>query len=256
VCVCVCVYVCVWFLPASSLSLLVCGLGEYYLTLSLSLSLFFSLSSLGVLCFAFFALKVVTHTWKTPNKEHRIGQCSRYLESLKPGDVVVGALRPSVLVPPEDATKPVVMVGLGTGLAPFVAFLQHGLQSRLLGEQVGPRYLAFGARSWQEYSSAAEITAYNHGAQPLLTHLRLAFSRDSAAKVYVQHKLAEDAEIIADMLLRQCGSFYLCGGVQPVPAIKAALLAAFEEYGGMSAHEAAIMLEKMKTEERYVLEVY
>mmetsp|Transcript_2785 Transcript_2785/g.8733 ORF Transcript_2785/g.8733 Transcript_2785/m.8733 type:complete len:1241 (+) Transcript_2785:200-3922(+) len=216
----------------------------------------YSISSSGSLNPRVISLLVVTHTWQTPNKENRVGQCSRYLEHLKPGDVIVGALRPSVLVPPKDTTRPVVMVGLGTGLAPFVAFLQHGLHAHLLGQQVGPRYLAFGARSWREYSGAAEITAYNQGERPLLTHLRLAFSRDSTAKVYVQHKLAEDGEIIADMLLRQGGSFYLCGGVQPVPAIKAALLSAFEEYGGLSANEAAITLERLKSEERYVLEVY
>src|SRR3954453_17068653 len=89
----------------------------------------------------------------------------------------------------------------------------------------------------------------------LLTHLRLAFSRDQRHKIYIQHRMHEDAEQLYDMLVRKNGSFYLCGPVWPVPDVTEAILRAFE-HGGMDRAGAEEYLEKMKDEERFVLEVY
>ena len=92
------------------------------------------------------------------------------------------------------------------------------------------------------------------GDDALLSALRLAFSRDQAQKIYVQHLLRDDGASLRSALLDQGGSFYLCGPTWPVADVRAALLDAFgaaEDADAAKAH-----LENLKENERYVLEVY
>ncbi|KAH9973065.1 hypothetical protein BGW80DRAFT_1311300 [Lactifluus volemus] len=162
-------------------------------------------------------LLVVTVEWDSPNGTKRYGQCTRYLAELKIGQKVTVSIKPSVMKLPEEPTQPLIMVGLGTGAAPFRAFLQHRSLLVSQGVPVGPVYYYFG---WD----------YHQGG--------LAFSRDGPKKVYIQHKMVEDDK----------GVFYLCGPTWPVPDVYATLIKAFEKHRGMDVEAAQ--------EERYVLEVY
>jgi len=110
-------------------------------------------------------------------------------------------------LPPRDE-QPVVMAGLGTGAAPFRAFIQERAWQRAQGKEVGPMLYYFGSRHRaQEYLYGEELEAYFQ--EGVVSHLGLAFSRDSDKKVYIQHKMNEDAELLAKML--DDGAFYLCG---------------------------------------------
>ncbi|KAJ3094136.1 hypothetical protein HDU97_008459, partial [Phlyctochytrium planicorne] len=194
-------------------------------------------------------LLVVLVDWKTSSGKLRTGQCTRYLHSLRPGQTLTVSVKPSVMKLPPSLAAPVIMSGLGTGMAPFRAFVEERAYQKSLGKHVGPMVLYFGARHRsEEYLYGEELEAYH--ADGVLTHLRLAFSRDQKEKVYIQHKIREDKKMLGEMMVEGGGAFYLCGPTWPVPDVKEALVGAVE--GKVGDGEA--FLEALKEEERYVLE--
>ncbi|KIL00273.1 hypothetical protein PAXRUDRAFT_29915 [Paxillus rubicundulus Ve08.2h10] len=199
-------------------------------------------------------LLVVTVEWIAPSGKSRYGQCTRYLAGLKIGQKVTVSIKPSVMKLPPDDKQPIIMAGLGTGAAPFRAFLQHRAWLSQQGIEVGPTYYYFGSRhQHQEYLYGEEIEAYI--LDGTITKAGLAFSRDGPRKVYIQHKMLEDAETLADMLKNREGVFYLCGPTWPVPDVYEALVGALVKKQGMTRESAGEFLEGLKEEERYVLEV-
>lgn len=156
---------------------------------------------------------------------------------------------------PPDNLQPLILAGLGTGAAPFRAFLQHRAWLAERNIPVGPLYYYFGSRHRsQEYLYGEEIEAFI--LDQIITHAGLAFSRDGKKKVYIQHKMQEDAEQLVKMLHDNNGVFYLCGPTWPVPDVYEALVGALVKYVGMDQKTAGDYLEGLKEEERYVLEVY
>jgi len=203
-------------------------------------------------------LLVVVDDWTTPSGKYRVGQCSGYLAGLTNPEIediyLTVSVAPSLMKLPPKHTQPVVMAGLGTGMAPFRAFIQERQYLQSQGEKVGPMALYFGSRfRAQEYLYGEELEAYH--ASGLLTYLRLAFSRDQKDKVYILHKLGSDKSEICDLLLENKGHFYLCGPTWPAGDVYDAIVANFMT-GGMTKEEAQQTVYKMKEEGRYVLEVY
>ncbi|KAF8558829.1 hypothetical protein OG21DRAFT_1503789 [Imleria badia] len=200
-------------------------------------------------------LLVVTVEWTAPNGIPRYGQCTRYLADLKIGQKVTVSIKPSVMKLPPDDSQPIIMAGLGTGAAPFRAFLQHRAWLSQQGVKVGPTYYYFGSRhQHQEFLYGEEIEAFI--LDKIITKAGLAFSRDGPKKVYIQHKMLEDAGSLADMLKNRTGVFYLCGPTWPVPDVYEALVGALVKNEKMTRESAGEFLESLKEEERYVLEVY
>lgn len=147
------------------------------------------------------------------------------------------------------------MAGLGTGAAPFRAFLQYRAMLASQGVAVGPTYYYFGSRHRsQEYLYGEEIEAFM--LDGTITKAGLAFSRDGRKKVYIQNKMQEDSKELADMLYNKQGVFYLCGPTWPVPDVYEALVGSLVKNFGFEEKEAGDYLEGLKEEERYVLEVY
>jgi sulfite reductase (NADPH) flavoprotein alpha-component len=177
------------------------------------------------------------------------------LAGLNIGQKVTVSIKPSVMKLPPDNMQPLILAGLGTGAAPFRAFLQHRAWLASQSVPVGPVYYYFGSRHQsQEYLYGEEIEAYM--LDRTITRAGLAFSRDGPKKVYIQHKMLEDAEALARMLREENGVFYLCGPTWPVGDIYEALCNALVKYKGMDKEAAGVYLEDLKEEERYVLEVY
>jgi NADPH-ferrihemoprotein reductase len=123
---------------------------------------------------------------------------------------------------PRDHTKPVIMVGPGTGVAPFRAFLRERVHIASQGAAVGPTWLFFGSRNEKSVFETINIqdNLYADEFAELLNKVKkeglnidlrviTAFSRDSDKKVYVQHRLAENGNAVWDHL--QTGYFYICG---------------------------------------------
>ncbi|KAJ2074303.1 sulfite reductase [NADPH] flavoprotein component [Coemansia sp. S142-1] len=200
-------------------------------------------------------LCVVSVEWKTSKGELRAGQCTRFLNSLSIGDRVVVSVKPSVMKLPPIDSQPVIMAGLGTGMAPFRAFIEERAVRKMQGANVGPMTLYFGSRHRaMEYLYGEELEAYH--ADGLLTNLRLAFSRDQKEKVYIQHRMRDDSELLASQMLAQDGCFYLCGPTWPTGDVKDAMVGAFTTIGGVKPSDANKVIETLKESERYILEVY
>ncbi|CAI5962501.1 unnamed protein product [Closterium sp. NIES-65] len=157
-------------------------------------------------------------------------------------------IRSSHFRPPTDPTRPIVMVGPGTGLAPFRAFLQHRALLQKGGQQLGEALLFFGCRHrHQDYIYREELAAYEESG--VLSALHVAFSRDGPSKVYVQHLLKQQAERVWQVVGRRGGSVYVCGDAKAMARdVHHALLeVAVEQVGGRSAggkmaKEAAVAL--------------
>ena len=200
-------------------------------------------------------LLIVAVDWVTPKGRKKYGLCTRYLVSTKIGDYLTVSIKPSAMKLPEDHTRPIIMAGLGTGMAPFRAFIEERAYFRKIGINVGPIILYFGSRNRnKEYLYGEELDKYH--SEGLITILGLAFSRDQPEKIYIQDKIKDNSEIIYDYLINEGGYFYLCGPTWPVTDVKAALIYSFTKYGNITEIAANKILEKMKDHERYVLEVY
>ena len=144
------------------------------------------------------------------------------------------------------------MAGLGTGMAPFRAFVQERAFLRAAGKPAGPMVLYFGARfRAQEVLYGEELLALERAG---VVTLRLAFSRDQDSKCYIQHLMAKDAAPLRAALRDGGGSFYLCGPTWPEGDVEDAMSAAFAE--GRADAEGRAVVKAMKAQRRYVLEVY
>ncbi|KAF2635576.1 hypothetical protein P280DRAFT_190703 [Massarina eburnea CBS 473.64] len=211
------------------------------------------------------ALLIVTVNWVDPKKRDRFGQATRYLNSLKPGAAVTVSVKPSVMKLPPKTTAPIIMAGLGTGLAPFRAFVQERAFQKQQGHEIGEVLLYMGARHQrEEYLYGEEWEAYQDAG--IITLLGRAFSRDQPQKIYIQDRMRQTLNDIRQAYLQKEGSFYLCGPTWPVPDVTEVLQEAVE-----SEHRAAAIrngdakpkkvdsrreIETLKDEGRYVLEVY
>jgi sulfite reductase (NADPH) flavoprotein alpha-component len=198
-------------------------------------------------------LLVVLVDWKGSAGVMRYGHATRFLMNAKLGEYLTVSIKPSVMKLPHSHESPVIMSGLGTGMAPFRAFIEERWYWKQQGKKVGPMILYFGSRYREmEYLYGEELDAYLN--ENILTSLRLAFSRDQKEKVYIQHKIEQDSDILHDLICNKNASFYLCGPTWPVPDISTALLSSFSKT--MTPEKAEAYLEKMKDDERYILEVY
>jgi len=152
---------------------------------------------------------------------------------------------------PADDSIPVIMIGPGTGIAPFRAFLQerHARQAR------GPNWLFFGnPHRASDFLYGDELLTFAH--EGILTQLDLAFSRDHAEKRYVQHLMLEQGEQFYAWL-QQGAHVYVCGDAKHMAEdVQQALLAIIESQGGMDSTAARQYLVNLRKAGRYQRDVY
>lgn len=203
------------------------------------------------------ALMVVVVNWVDPRGRDRFGLASHYLSKLKPGTPVTVSVKPSVMKLPPLPTQPIIMAGLGTGLAPFRAFVQHRAMEKAQGKEIGSVLLYLGSRHQrEEYCYGEEWEAYR--AAGVITMIGTAFSRDQPQKIYIQDRMRQTLPEIIKAYIHEKGAFYLCGPTWPVPDVTSVL----EEAIAMDAKaqgkkvDPRREIEQLKDEGRYVLEVY
>ncbi len=153
---------------------------------------------------------------------------------------------------PEDGNVPLIMVGPGTGIAPFRAFLQD----RQAQGTKGRNWLFFGAqREACDYSYGDEFAKMRKDG--LLTRIDCAFSRDQKHKIYVQHRMLENAAEIWKWIDGEGAQFFVCGDAKRMAKdVDAALRKIVQEHGGKSVEEANEYVEKLKSDKRYKRDVY
>ena len=187
------------------------------------------------------------------NGRERGGVCSTYLaERVGRGE------KPAIFISPNKAFRvpanpdaPLIMIGPGTGIAPFRAFLQE----RQATGASGKNWLFFGDQHQeQDFIYQDELTGWQESG--LLTRLDLAFSRDQEDKIYVQNRMMEQgAELFA--WLQQGAYFYVCGDASRMAKdVDHTLYDIVAQFGDMSSERAADYIDQLKKEKRYLRDVY
>ncbi len=151
---------------------------------------------------------------------------------------------------PENDAAPIIMVGPGTGVAPFRAFMQDRIARRASGKN----WLFFGERNrtsdffyekeWETYMNEDKL------------RLDLAFSRDQSDKIYVQHRMLENAKDLWHWL-QEGAYFYVCGDAHRMAKdVESTLITIAQQQGNMSEEAAKYYIKTLRSDKRYLADVY
>ena len=187
------------------------------------------------------------------DKRTRFGVASTFLGGrINPGDKIkVYVQKAQHFALPADPNKPIIMIGPGTGIAPFRAFLQERLATRARG----PNWLYFGHQR-SDYDFFYEEERKEMRKSGPLTRLTLAWSRDADEKIYVQHRMRNDGRDIWAWLERGA-HIYVCGdALRMAKDVERALIDVVAEHGKRSPEDAARFVAELKKNDRYQADVY
>jgi cytochrome P450/NADPH-cytochrome P450 reductase len=184
------------------------------------------------------------------------GICSNYLAGRRTGETIQATVRETKagFRLPDDSGVPIIMIGPGTGLAPFRGFLQERAARKAKGASLGPALLFFGCRHPEkDFLYADELKAF---AESRIAELYTAFSRAEGPKIYVQNLVAAERQRVWS-LIEQGAIIYVCGdGGKMEPGVKAALVAIYRERSGADAEAAQRWIDDLGAKNRYVLDVW
>ncbi len=183
----------------------------------------------------------------------RKGVCSTFLADLmKPGDLFPVFVQPNKNFRlPENPAVPIIMIGPGTGIAPFRSFVEH----RAATGATGKNWLFLGDQHYL-YDFLYQLEWQEHLKSGTLTRLDCAFSRDQPEKIYVQQRMAEHG---ADLYawLEEGAHFYVCGdAIRMAADVHETLITIIEKYGSKSRESAEFYAEDLKKSKRYQRDVY
>jgi sulfite reductase (NADPH) flavoprotein alpha-component len=187
----------------------------------------------------------------TVNEELKYGLCSDYLASLPEETSFQFYIHRNnqFRLPADD--KDVIMIGPGTGIAPFRSFIAH----RDATGASGKNWLFFGDQHFvTDFLYQTELQNWKETGT--LSKLNVAFSRDQKEKIYVQNKMMQQGPEILEWI-NNGASVYLCGTKDPMSAdVENAFLQIAEKYGNRSPEEAVQFLQELKEDGRYLTDVY
>ena len=185
------------------------------------------------------------------NAEEKFGLCSEYLSKIEQDTEIEFYVHKNLQFKLPASQKDVIMIGPGTGIAPFRSFIAQ----RDSTGATGRNWLFFGDQHFtSDFLYQTEIQ--NWAQTGVLTNVSLAFSRDQQWKIYVQHKMLEQSKEFWSWL--NGGAYlYVCGAKEPMSRdVENTLLQIISRQGGKSEPEALAFLEKLKEEGRYLKDVY
>ncbi|ETE65154.1 NADPH-cytochrome reductase, partial [Ophiophagus hannah] len=202
---------------------------------------------------------VVEYTTKT-NRVNK-GVATNWLMNKQPNEnghksTVPLYVRKSQFRLPFKSNTPVIMIGPGTGIAPFIGFIKERGWLKQQGKEVGETVLYFGCRHEKEdYIYKEELAKFvKEGA---LTQLNVAFSRDQPEKIYVQHLLKKNKEHVWKLINEGNGHIYVCGDARNMARdVQNAFYEIVAEYGKMNQQQAVDYVKKLMTKGRYSLDVW
>lgn len=196
---------------------------------------------------------VVVEFESATGRLHR-GVSTTHLSRMSPGERLPVFIRQSTFRLPKDPTVPVIMIGPGTGIAPFRGFIQERRALKERGKEIGPAILFYGCRHREhDYLYQEELErAVEDG---VISKLCVAFSREQEKKVYVQHQVLEQADLLWDYLQKGC--VYVCGDARSMAKdVHKALRTVVMEKGGKDQTEAESFMTRLQTSHRYHQDVW
>jgi len=185
-------------------------------------------------------LIVAVLKYKTATGVEKTGFCSEFLRTLQKGKKCYIFLRQSTFHLPEDTTKPLLLIGPGTGFAPLMGFLEDRKFMKKENKKLGECVLYFGCRNKKEdyIYEKEQVEALKNG---YISQHYVAFSREQKDKVYVQHKILENAQKIW-AALKDGGYIFICGDAKYMAKdVDKALLDIVRQEGKMSQHKQLII---------------
>jgi len=185
------------------------------------------------------------------------GVCSTYLADKAKGETVFASIKETKagFRLPADPATPVIMIGPGTGLAPFRAFLQERVMQKGAGAQLGPAMLFFGCRNADEdFIYRKELEAMEKEG---IVDLKVAFSRPASGdKIYVQDLIRKERKKVWE-LIQGGAKIFICGdGSRMEPDVKRALIRIHSEETDSDAESSEAWMDELGRSDRYVLDVW
>ncbi|NCP66183.1 MAG: assimilatory sulfite reductase (NADPH) flavoprotein subunit [Paraglaciecola sp.] len=197
-------------------------------------------------------LTVATVEYQAHGSKHQGGASAFLTRRLEEGGELKVFVEPNTNFRlPENNDAPVIMIGPGTGIAPFRAFMQQ----RAVDEAQGKNWLFFGNPNYtQDFLYQVEWQRFVKDG--VVDKVSLAFSRDQAEKIYVQHRILEQgAELFT--WLQEGAYLYVCGDAEHMAKdVHEALISVVQQHGNKSAQEAESYLSDLRRAKRYQKDVY
>ena len=182
----------------------------------------------------------------------RKGVCSNLTAGLEPGDKIPVYIHENKNFRlPENPEAPIIMVGPGTGVAPFRSFMQER-------EEIGAT-----GKSWMFFGDQHFVTDFLYQTEwqkwlkdGVLTNMDVAFSRDSDEKVYVQHRMLQHSKELYQWL-QEGAYFYVCGDKDRMAKdVQNTLIEIIEKEGNLNREQAEEYLSELRQQKRYLRDVY
>jgi nitric-oxide synthase len=219
---------------------------------------FYSISSSPLLHPDQVHLTVAVVVYKTQDGEGPVhyGVCSNYLQDVPVGEEVCLFVRgaPNFHLP-NDPMKPVILIGPGTGIAPFRGFWQHRLAQVLANKKVGKIWLFFGCRTRELDLHKEEKTQML--TKGVLDKVFLALSREpNVPKTYVQDLALTEAAEIYRILVLEKGHFYVCGDCTMAEHVYQTLRNIIQKYGSMTEQQVEAYILSLRDENRYHEDIF